>query len=758
MDLLFFLSLVFLFCFYVAYRNFRRETLSRLQRLEGQLNHLEALRPEVRQKTRPAGETDGAGKAPAPALSTDRAYSQKPPSSQPLSPHTSPVEKTTASTQARPLKSPRRSRPIERNRLSALAALAAKWKNFKVDVNWEQFTGVKLFAWLGGFALFIATGFFVKFSIDRDLISPVMRLAMGTLTGTGLIIGAQRLSAGRYAVLRQTLAAGGIGMLYSVIFAATLYYHYLPNAPGFVLLALVSASAFVLAVHYHSLALSILGAVGAYLTPLLVRVDQGSLALLYGYLVIVNIGLYQVVRRLKSQLLLMTAALGTLTVAALNTWFYGSQIPDLEIAWVWIAHMVLFSFFLRRSDQDPGSNTATLVTGVVTYAGVLAASLFLTTRPGWSPLLVQTAAASGAFALARRRRGWYRLSVPFSVMVFLAALTWTWLRFTPEVFSFSFILLLIYGFVGSVGPVLLANKYGLARHHLGWLKVFPVAVMLMVLGVLLGQEAVSFWFWPLVLLLHLIGIGLSAVLRATLQLFLLPALFLAAALYWLFGMSDTAVGPGFFFFLLMAVAILCAAFFIGVPRLQQYFVKLCPPAAAPPLCPPILPLRTGSPMAGRFARRRSLCTAWGFFLYTFPPLPPCGHVHFALFCHASAGHRPPSGDPGARGRRPSVRGPGTGCLGAAAGYLARTSIECRDLVRSLVCRQHHPALYHLPALWPMEDSVVRLGRVRGLAGRVSAACRVRVWPGGFGPLVAPGPGRSQTAGRRHAAATPGRSA
>ncbi|HUZ06925.1 MAG TPA: DUF2339 domain-containing protein, partial [Candidatus Paceibacterota bacterium] len=56
-------------------------------------------------------------------------------------------------------------------------------------INWEQFMGVKGFAWLGGFALFLGVAFFVKYSFDKNLIPPALRVAVGFLTGLGLLAG-----------------------------------------------------------------------------------------------------------------------------------------------------------------------------------------------------------------------------------------------------------------------------------------------------------------------------------------------------------------------------------------------------------------------------------------------------------------------------------------------------------------------------------------------------------------------------------------
>ena len=48
--------------------------------------------------------------------------------------------------------------------------------------------GVKMFAWIGGLALFLGVAFFVKYSFDNNLIPPQLRVAIGFLTGLGLLV------------------------------------------------------------------------------------------------------------------------------------------------------------------------------------------------------------------------------------------------------------------------------------------------------------------------------------------------------------------------------------------------------------------------------------------------------------------------------------------------------------------------------------------------------------------------------------------
>ena len=67
----------------------------------------------------------------------------------------------------------------------------------KSPINWEQFMGAKLFAWIGGFALFLGVAFFIKYSFEHNLIPPEARVAIGFAVGLALLVGGVALEAQR---------------------------------------------------------------------------------------------------------------------------------------------------------------------------------------------------------------------------------------------------------------------------------------------------------------------------------------------------------------------------------------------------------------------------------------------------------------------------------------------------------------------------------------------------------------------------------
>jgi uncharacterized membrane protein len=160
-------------------------------------------------------------------------------------------------------------------------------------IDWERFMGVKLFAWLGGFALFLAVAYFVKYSFDRDLIPPEVRVALGFLTGLGLLVGGVVLKQRKYAVTSQTLCATGVVVLYAVTFACRAVYHFsfFGQVPTFLLMVLITATAFTLAVRLDAMVVAILGMLGGFLTPILLSTGEDNPVGLFGYIALLDAGL-----------------------------------------------------------------------------------------------------------------------------------------------------------------------------------------------------------------------------------------------------------------------------------------------------------------------------------------------------------------------------------------------------------------------------------------------------------------------------------
>jgi uncharacterized membrane protein len=79
-----------------------------------------------------------------------------------------------------------------------------------------------------------------------------------------LLSGGVTMSRKNFAVLSQTLCATGIVILYSVTFACRLIYHFdfFGPVPTFLLMALITTAAFLLAVRLNALVVAILGMLG----------------------------------------------------------------------------------------------------------------------------------------------------------------------------------------------------------------------------------------------------------------------------------------------------------------------------------------------------------------------------------------------------------------------------------------------------------------------------------------------------------------
>jgi len=158
-------------------------------------------------------------------------------------------------------------------------------------IDWEGLVGVKLFSWIAGVALVFAAVFFLRYSIDRGWLTAPIRMAIGLAVGVGLLVGCELRAARRYPVTANALDAAGIATLFATLFAAHALWHLVPQIPTFVAMALVAAVAVVLSIRRDSVFIALLGLLGGFATPALLSTGENRPIGLFGYLLVLNVGL-----------------------------------------------------------------------------------------------------------------------------------------------------------------------------------------------------------------------------------------------------------------------------------------------------------------------------------------------------------------------------------------------------------------------------------------------------------------------------------
>ncbi len=388
--------------------------------------------------------------------------------------------------------------------------------------------GVKGFAWIGGLALFLGVAFFVKYSFDNNLAPPELRVAVGFLTGVGLLVGGVAMSRKNYSTLSQTLCATGVVILYAVTFACHSIYHFdfFGPAPTFLLMALITTTAFVTAVRLNAAVVAVLGMLGGFLTPILLSTGHDNPAGLFGYIVILDAGLIVVALNRRWDYLHGLAAAGTalMELGWLDRFFVSERY--FEGGKILVALGVLLGFCLlwlaanwrvgrdrRRSPWLSGS-----CLGLVALA--LAISAWFLDFP---PLARQPWLMFGfvlvldlvvlAVTLLDPKVLTARTFCGFAVFGLLAL--WTANSLTNELLNAALAFYFIFAALHSLAPVLIQKLRGTGAQPPGT-HLFPIVALALTLVPVFKLPEVSFAVWPFILLVDLVAVGM-AVLTATLM-------------------------------------------------------------------------------------------------------------------------------------------------------------------------------------------------------------------------------------------------
>jgi uncharacterized membrane protein len=161
---------------------------------------------------------------------------------------------------------------------------------FHVTQELENFIGTNLISKIGIIITIIGVFIGAKYAIDKELISPLLRIIFSYLFAGILFFLALRLKP-KYENFSAILMGGGLAVTYFITYIAFSFYQLFPQGVAFAIMILTTGAAVGVALWYNQKAIAFIGQVAAYAIPFLLGDRSGNAAILFAYISIINTGL-----------------------------------------------------------------------------------------------------------------------------------------------------------------------------------------------------------------------------------------------------------------------------------------------------------------------------------------------------------------------------------------------------------------------------------------------------------------------------------
>jgi uncharacterized membrane protein len=419
----------------------------------------------------------------------------------------------------------------------------------------EQFLGVKLFAWLGGVALFFGVIFFVKYAFEHNLISPATRIVLGFVTGLALLGGGLWTNRReKYRVLAHALCATGVLVLYGVSFAAHAVYQFPAFNQGFtfMLMAVVTVAAFLTAVRLNALVVAVLGMLGGFLSPLLLPLVQDHPLALFGYIALLDIGLLALAKRGRWTFLATGAVAGTIGMLIHWTARFFEK-GEYFLGGATLVPMGLLlgfcALFLIAAVKMPHSKSASWhipASGLVMLLAAMAFAFFFLSYRGITDRIFLLYGYVLLINLAGIVLGVMHPHTGKGVMVlggltFIHLVLWTEDHLTRDMLGSALAVYLVFGALHTLWPAILEKmrvngggaQTALSNIVAPWL---PAAVIALMAFALCELPEVSMLIWPAILVANLLTLAACVRRGVVLPVLVSLGLTMLTAAIWLFQM------------------------------------------------------------------------------------------------------------------------------------------------------------------------------------------------------------------------------
>ncbi|WP_445383668.1 DUF2339 domain-containing protein [Robiginitalea sp. IMCC43444] len=208
--------------------------------------------------------------------------------------------------------------------------------------NLEKYIGESLISKIGVVILIIGFGIGAKYSIEKGLISPLVRVILGYLTASLLLLAGVRLRVS-YEKFSAVLVSGAMALFYFVTYIAYTYYDLWPQTAAFALMVLFTIGTVYAALKYDQQIIAHIGMVGAYAVPFLLSEGKGQAMVLFSYIAIINLGILFIALR-KYWKLLSVFSFG-MTWLIFFTWYVSAYELTRHESLAWLFLTLFFLLF-----------------------------------------------------------------------------------------------------------------------------------------------------------------------------------------------------------------------------------------------------------------------------------------------------------------------------------------------------------------------------------------------------------------------------
>ncbi len=207
--------------------------------------------------------------------------------------------------------------------------------------NWEWLLGGNWLARVGIVALIFGVAFFISLAIDNGWLGEMERVILG-VAGGAVLLGAGEFWRRRYAVWAQTVAGGGLAILYLSVYGAFALYDLISPELAFGAFVVITVAGAAASLRHDAVGVAVLSVLGGFATPMLLQERLPDQRLLLAYVLLLD--------------------LGVLGLAALRNWHWFTLLA-------WAGSLILFAFWKEQLDPSTALAQVGITAIFLVFAG-----------------------------------------------------------------------------------------------------------------------------------------------------------------------------------------------------------------------------------------------------------------------------------------------------------------------------------------------------------------------------------------------------